>query len=109
MPHSANYAIATKDEQAASGASQISAVLRLVTDALLGFAGIAVLVGIFLILNTFSMLVAQRTENSDCCGPWAPVNDRSPGQCSWKAWSSAPSVPPPGSGPGSDWPPHSGR
>ena len=57
-----NYAIATKDEQAASGASQISAVLSVVTDALLGFAGIAVLVGIFLILNTFSMLVAQRTR-----------------------------------------------
>jgi putative ABC transport system permease protein len=30
--------------------------------AMLGFAGIAVLVGIFLIVNTFSMLVAQRTR-----------------------------------------------
>ena len=29
---------------------------------MLGFAGIAVLVGIFLIVNTFSMLVAQRTR-----------------------------------------------
>ena len=34
----------------------------MVTDALLGFAGIAVLVGIFLILNTFSMLVGSRTR-----------------------------------------------
>src|SRR5690349_19492505 len=30
--------------------------------AMLGFAGIAFLVGIFLIINTFSMLVAQRTR-----------------------------------------------
>ncbi|NEE60961.1 FtsX-like permease family protein, partial [Streptomyces sp. SID8455] len=30
--------------------------------AMLGFAGIAFLVGIFLIVNTFSMLVAQRTR-----------------------------------------------
>ncbi|WP_037910414.1 ABC transporter permease [Actinacidiphila yeochonensis] len=30
--------------------------------AMLGFAGIAVLVGVFLIVNTFSMLVAQRTR-----------------------------------------------
>ena len=29
---------------------------------MLGFAGIAFLVGIFLIVNTFSMLVAQRTR-----------------------------------------------
>ena len=29
---------------------------------MLGFAGIAVLVGIFLIVNTFSMLIAQRTR-----------------------------------------------
>jgi putative ABC transport system permease protein len=57
-----NYSIATKEEQAASGTSQISAFLSVVTDALLAFAGIAVVVGIFLILNTFSMLVAQRTR-----------------------------------------------
>lgn len=31
-------------------------------EVLLGFAGIAVLVGVFLIVNTFSMLVAQRTR-----------------------------------------------
>ena len=29
---------------------------------MLGFAGIAVLVGVFLIVNTFSMLIAQRTR-----------------------------------------------
>ena len=56
------YAISIKEEQAQSSAAQISAFLTVVTDALLGFAGIAVVVGIFLILNTFSMLVAARTR-----------------------------------------------
>ncbi len=56
------YSIATKEEQAQSATQQITAFLGVVTYALLGFAGIAVLVGIFLILNTFSMLVAQRTR-----------------------------------------------
>ncbi|MEV6672914.1 FtsX-like permease family protein [Streptomyces sp. NPDC051162] len=37
-------------------------VLDVLKYALLGFAGIAVLVGVFLIVNTFSMLVAQRTR-----------------------------------------------
>ena len=53
-----DYAISTKEEQAQSSAGQISAFLNVVTYALLGFAGIAVVVGVFLILNTFSMLVA---------------------------------------------------
>lgn len=56
------FTVQTKEEQAASAASQVGAFLSVVTYALLGFAGIAVLVGIFLILNTFSMLVAQRTR-----------------------------------------------
>ncbi|MDJ0382513.1 ABC transporter permease [Streptomyces sp. G-G2] len=56
------YSIATQEEQAQSAAQQISSFLGVVTYALLGFAGLAVLVGIFLILNTFSMLVAQRTR-----------------------------------------------
>jgi putative ABC transport system permease protein len=56
------YSVATKEEQAATAAQQISSFLSVVTLALLGFAGLAVLVGIFLILNTFSMLVAQRTR-----------------------------------------------
>ncbi|MFJ9779054.1 ABC transporter permease [Amycolatopsis sp. NPDC101161] len=56
------FTVNTKEEQAASAAAQIGSFLDVVTYALLGFAGIAVLVGIFLILNTFSMLVAQRTR-----------------------------------------------
>ncbi|MEU6894872.1 FtsX-like permease family protein [Streptomyces sp. NPDC046557] len=57
-----SYSVATKEEQAQSATQQITAFLGVITYALLGFAGIAVLVGIFLILNTFSMLVAQRTR-----------------------------------------------
>ncbi|MEU9047816.1 MULTISPECIES: FtsX-like permease family protein [unclassified Kitasatospora] len=57
-----SFSIATKEEQAQSAAQQVSSFLSVVTYALLGFAGLAVLVGIFLILNTFSMLVAQRTR-----------------------------------------------
>jgi putative ABC transport system permease protein len=57
-----NYAISIKEDQAQSSAAQISAFLNVVTYALLGFAGIAVVVGIFGILNTFSMLVAARTR-----------------------------------------------
>ncbi|MEU5386860.1 ABC transporter permease [Kitasatospora cineracea] len=56
------YSVATKEEQAATAAQQISSFLSVATTALLGFAALAVLVGVFLILNTFSMLVAQRTR-----------------------------------------------
>lgn len=56
------FTVNTKEEQASSTAQQIGSFLDVVTYALLGFAGIAVLVGIFLILNTFSMLIAQRTR-----------------------------------------------
>ena len=37
---------------------------------LLVFAGIALVVATFSIYNTFSILVAQRTRESACCGPW---------------------------------------
>jgi putative ABC transport system permease protein len=57
------YTISIKEEQAQSSAAQVSAFLTVVTDALLGFTGLAIVVGIFLILNTFSMLVAQRTRD----------------------------------------------
>ena len=40
----------------------VGGFLDVMKYAMLGFAGIAVLVGIFLIINTFSMLVAQRTR-----------------------------------------------
>ncbi|MCB5166250.1 ABC transporter permease [Streptomyces bambusae] len=52
----------TAKEAADSGREDIGAFLDVMKYAMLGFAGIAFLVGIFLIFNTFSMLVAQRTR-----------------------------------------------
>ncbi|CAM5326650.1 FtsX-like permease family protein OS=Streptomyces alboniger OX=132473 GN=CP975_01870 PE=3 SV=1 [Streptomyces alboniger] len=52
----------TADEQADSAASELGGFLDVVKYVMLGFAGVAVLVGIFLIVNTFSMLIAQRTR-----------------------------------------------
>ncbi len=56
------YKAQTEAESAAANKSQVAGFLNVMKDAMLGFAGIAVLVGIFLIVNTFSMLVAQRTR-----------------------------------------------
>ncbi|MGP4006768.1 ABC transporter permease [Streptomyces sp. 4N124] len=52
----------TADEQAESDVEQLGGFLDVIKYVMLGFAGIAVLVGVFLIVNTFSMLVAQRTR-----------------------------------------------
>ncbi|MGY0058961.1 ABC transporter permease [Streptomyces sp. LZ34] len=54
--------VQTKDEAAEEGKDDIGSFLDIMKYAMLGFAGIAVMVGIFLIVNTFSMLVAQRTR-----------------------------------------------
>jgi putative ABC transport system permease protein len=56
------YQVQTKAEAAAENKSSVGSFLNVMKDSMLGFAGIAVLVGIFLIVNTFSMLVAQRTR-----------------------------------------------
>ncbi|MEV4437938.1 FtsX-like permease family protein [Streptomyces sp. NPDC049577] len=56
------YTVHTAAETKAENKESIGSVLDVMKYALLGFAGIAVLVGIFLIVNTFSMLVAQRTR-----------------------------------------------
>lgn len=58
----AGYDVKTATETAKDSNQQLGTFLAVIKDALLGFAGIAVLVGISLILNTFSMLVAQRTR-----------------------------------------------
>ena len=57
-----DYQVSTAAETAKTTGEQLGAFLSVVKDALLGFAGIAALVGISLILNTFSMLIAQRTR-----------------------------------------------
>ncbi|GGS12148.1 membrane protein [Streptomyces aureoverticillatus] len=56
------YDLKTADEQAESAASELGGFLDVIKYVMLGFAGVAVLVGIFLIVNTFSMLIAQRTR-----------------------------------------------
>ncbi|MFJ4693870.1 ABC transporter permease [Streptomyces sp. NPDC088766] len=56
------YDVRTADEQAKSAAAELGGFLDVVKYVMLGFAGVAVLVGVFLIVNTFSMLIAQRTR-----------------------------------------------
>ncbi|MFD7136906.1 ABC transporter permease [Streptomyces sp. NPDC059894] len=56
------YAVQTADEQAKSATEELGGFLDVIKYVMLGFAGIAVLVGVFLIVNTFAMLVAQRTR-----------------------------------------------
>lgn len=57
-----DYELETAAEQAESAAEQLGGFLDVIKYVMLGFAGIAVLVGVFLIVNTFSMLIAQRTR-----------------------------------------------
>ncbi|MEV2246851.1 FtsX-like permease family protein [Streptomyces sp. NPDC049970] len=59
---SGTYKLQTQKEAAAAGKDSMGSFLDVMKYAMLGFAGIAFLVGIFLIVNTFSMLVAQRTR-----------------------------------------------
>ncbi|MER5181778.1 FtsX-like permease family protein [Streptomyces sp. NPDC002896] len=56
------YKVQTAKEVADANAEDVQGFLGVMKYAMLGFAGIAFLVGIFLIINTFSMLVAQRTR-----------------------------------------------
>lgn len=59
---SAAYKLQTQKEAAEANKDSMGSFLDVMKYAMLGFAGIAFLVGIFLIVNTFSMLVAQRTR-----------------------------------------------
>ncbi|MET8447809.1 FtsX-like permease family protein [Streptomyces sp. NPDC005209] len=56
------YKYQTAKENADENRKGIGQFMNVIKYAMLGFAGIAFLVGIFLIVNTFSMLVAQRTR-----------------------------------------------
>ncbi|MEV8601731.1 ABC transporter permease [Streptomyces griseoviridis] len=57
-----DYQVQTAKETADANQKDVEELLGVMKYAMLGFAGIAFLVGIFLIINTFSMLVAQRTR-----------------------------------------------
>ncbi|MEU8698469.1 FtsX-like permease family protein [Streptomyces sp. NPDC048680] len=59
---SSAYKLQTQKEAADANKDSMGSFLDVMKYAMLGFAGIAFLVGIFLIVNTFSMLVAQRTR-----------------------------------------------
>ncbi|MGW4024593.1 ABC transporter permease [Streptomyces sp. NPDC005009] len=56
------YEVRTAAETAETAADELGGFLDVIKYVMLGFAGIAVLVGVFLIVNTFSMLIAQRTR-----------------------------------------------
>ena len=56
------YEIVTGDKASEESANAIKQALSFITTFLLVFAGIALLVGSFLIVNTFGMLIAQRTR-----------------------------------------------
>jgi putative ABC transport system permease protein len=56
------YAVRTGEEQAEKSAQDLSNALGFIRTALLVFAAVAVLVGGFLIFNTFSVTVAQRSR-----------------------------------------------
>ncbi|MFJ3762326.1 ABC transporter permease [Streptomyces sp. NPDC090080] len=56
------YQVQTAKETADANQKDVESFMDVMRYAMLGFAGIAFLVGIFLIINTFSMLVAQRTR-----------------------------------------------
>jgi putative ABC transport system permease protein len=57
-----DFAVRTGKEQAEKSAQDLSDALGFIRTALLVFAGVALLVGGFLIFNTFAVTVAQRTK-----------------------------------------------
>ncbi len=57
-----DFAVRTGEEQAEKTAQDLSDALGFIRIALLVFAGVALLVGGFLIFNTFAVTVAQRTK-----------------------------------------------
>ncbi|QSB13985.1 ABC transporter permease [Natronosporangium hydrolyticum] len=57
-----NFRVRTGEEYASQQADQLQQGLTFFQYILLGFAGIALFVGVFLILNTFSIVIAQRTR-----------------------------------------------
>ncbi|MGW1721058.1 ABC transporter permease [Streptomyces sp. NPDC002156] len=56
------FKVQTQKESSDENREGVGEFMNVIKYAMLGFAGIAFLVGIFLIINTFSMLVAQRTR-----------------------------------------------
>ncbi|MGE5826738.1 MAG: ABC transporter permease, partial [Micromonosporaceae bacterium] len=57
-----DYQVQTGEQLKTENSEGIRRALSFFTYLLLGFAGVALFVGVFLILNTFSIVVAQRTQ-----------------------------------------------
>lgn len=57
-----DYQVRTGKQVAADDSRGLQQFIDIIRNVLLGFAGITLFVGIFLIVNTFSILVAQRTR-----------------------------------------------
>lgn len=62
VPHTDNIVVKTGVQLTADETAQVTTSVSGLRTALLAFAGIALFVGIFLIANTFTMLIAQRTR-----------------------------------------------
>ena len=58
----AGYEVKTGAQLSAESSADLKEGMGFFNQILLGFAGVALFVGIFLILNTFSIVVAQRTR-----------------------------------------------
>jgi putative ABC transport system permease protein len=56
------YAVKTGEQLAADNTNSVKSGLNFFNYLLLGFAGVALFVGVFIIINTFSITVAQRTR-----------------------------------------------
>ena len=61
---------------AQENADAIEEDLKIVKILFMVFAGVALFVGSFIIWNTFTMIVTQRSRRSRCCGPSAPPGGR---------------------------------
>ncbi len=70
----------TPTRPAASVGRPVRQFLGFFTDALLGFAAIGVVVGAFIIFNTFTILVAQRTRELGLLRAMGATGDRSSGR-----------------------------
>ena len=83
----------TAASAAASQAQQLNGQLGFLTYFFAGFAGVSLLVGAFVIWNTFSIMVGQRARERRCCAPWAPDAARCSAACSVRPRCSAPGQP----------------
>lgn len=57
-----DYSVRTGKQVAKDDAATLQQFIDIIRNILLGFAGVTLFVGVFLIVNTFSILVAQRTR-----------------------------------------------